>query len=234
MFVSPRSVRCTSVLLLAAIGACAMRGGAAASTRVPLVQIDYRTREVPILPEERHLPADHAALAFGLPLLSTVTVEAGSRELRVSDWYGMVAGTAVVILRLVERPGQPPVGEWLWVWPERPEWRRPTRNARCTQWSDGGRYCAAGPVRGTTDWVSVAARLDGLGAWTLSQPCADDGVFVSDGGELLMQRLSGAAFSTYECNQPQRRRSSEAGRAAGAIYSLVDSLARTAGGPPPA
>jgi hypothetical protein len=80
----------------------------------------------------------------------------------------------------------------------------------------------------------VAAQLDRLGAWALREKCETDGVHVTDSGALLIQRLAGAEFGTYECNTPSRRDGSAAGRAALAVYQYLVTLARQAGEPPPA
>jgi hypothetical protein len=80
----------------------------------------------------------------------------------------------------------------------------------------------------------VAAQLDRLGAWALREKCETDGVHVTDSGALLIQRLAGTEFGTYECNTPSRRDGRAAGRAGLAVYQYLVTLARQAGEPPPA
>jgi hypothetical protein len=184
-------------------------------------------------PPARDMPADDAARALGLPTLRDTTLPKGARELRVSDWYSMIAGTPVPVMRLIERPGRPAAGQWIWVWTEHRAWPRRYRAIRCTPWTDSTRTCASGGTGAPFDWPAVAARLDELGVWTLRAPCEVDGTYVSDGGELLIQRRAGAEYETYKCNAPAFRRASVPGHPALDVYEYFDQLARRAGGPPP-
>jgi hypothetical protein len=152
----------------------------------------------------------------------------------MSDWYGMIAGTAEPVLRLVERPGRPAVGQWIWVWTEHRAWSPRYRAERCTRWTDSARTCASRGTGAPLDWPTVAARLNDLGAWTLRDRCETDGTHVTDSGALLVQRLAGAEFDAYACNTPERRGDGAAGRAARTIYRYFLELARQAGGPPAA
>jgi len=218
-------------LVAAAVGCTS---GSGPVTDLPALDVRYAERRGPASTAPRIGPAGDAAHALGLPALHSTTLPDGARELRVSDWYGMIAGTPVPVLRLVEQPGRAAVGQWIWVWTERSEWPRRYRAARCSSWSNGVRVCAAGSTGTPPNWPAVAEQLDHLGAWVLTDRCETDGVHVTDSGALLIQRLAGTEFATYECNTPDRRSDSAAGRAALAVYRYFSALARQAGGPPPA
>jgi hypothetical protein len=233
MIASPKPMRLLLLTLVAVGAGCAGRAGHIAAG-VPTLDVPYSKRADTVGAAARRTPADDAAQALGLPALATVLLPEGARELRMSDWYGMIAGTAVPVLRIVEQAGRPAVGQWLWVWPERREWSLRRRAARCSPWTDGARTCASGPTGPPVDWLAVAAQFDRLGVWALSEGCETDGMHVTDSGALLIQRLAGAEFGTYECNTPSRRDGSAAGRAALAVYRYFMTLARQAGEPPPA
>lgn len=232
MIASSTLTRLLLLPLLTVGTACASVAGHVGG--VPTLDVRYSKRAGTVGPAARQSPADDAAQALGLAPLGTVLLPEGARELRMSDWYEWIAGTPVPVLRLVERPGHPAVGQWIWVWTERREWPRRYRAARCSRWAGGARTCASGPTGRPLDWPSVAAQFDRLGAWVLRDRCETDGMHVTDSGELLIQRLAGAEFETYECNTPTRRGGSAAGRAALEVYQYFAALARQAGRPPPA
>lgn len=180
----------------------------------------------------RTTPADDAAFALGLPPLAEAALPDGTRELRMSDWYSMIFGTPVRVLRLVERPGRPAAGQVVSVWREHAGRRAPARYraTRCTPWADSLRTCAyVSPV--ALDWPAVAAQLAALGAWTMTAPC-EDTVFYADGGELLISRLTGARADAYGCNAPQYRQSTTVGREALALLQYLHAVLGQAAGPP--
>lgn len=222
------------LLPLVVIGAACSCRPRYAATGVAALEAPYSEQASLAGAAPRHTPADDAAQALGLPALSRALLPEGARELRVSDWYPMIAGTPVPVLRLVEQRARPAVGQWIWVWTERREWPRRYRAARCSQWADAARTCASGTTGPPLDWQAVASQFERLGAWTVREKCEADGVHVTDSGALMIQRLAGVEFDTYECNSPSRRTGSAAGRTALAIYQYFGTLARQAGGPPPA
>jgi hypothetical protein len=93
-------------MLVAVGGGIASRTGHVAGG-VPTLDVPYSKRGGAVGAAARQTPADDAAQALGLPALGTALLPKGARELRMSDWYDMVAGTPVPVLRLVERPGRP-------------------------------------------------------------------------------------------------------------------------------
>lgn len=231
MIVSPTATRFILLILVAVGTGCAGRTRHIAAG-VPTLDVPYSRRAGTAGTVARRTPTDDAAQALGLPALATVLLPEGAREIRLSDWYGMIAGTAVPVLRIVEQAGRPAIGQWLWVWAERRESTPPRRAARCSPWIDGARTCASMLTGPPLDWPAVAAQFDRLGAWALSERCETDGMHVTDSGALLIQRLTGGEFETYECNTPSRREGSAAGRAALAVYQYFMTLARQAGEPP--
>lgn len=178
----------------------------------------------------RRMPIDDAVDALGVPSLRTSVLPAGTREFRMSDWYAWIPGTPLLVLRLVERPGLAAVGEWIRVWGERQGAATQDDAARCSEWKDGWRTSAAIVTGARTDWPAAAQEFDRLGVWTLRDRCEANGVSQTDSGELLLQRLAGDRFETYECNTPHLRTTSEPGRAALALYEFYQRLGRDAFG----
>ncbi len=174
-------------------------------------------------------PANVAVQVLDIPRLSTATLPPGARELRISDWWGMMLGSSLTILRLVEIPGQPPVGQLIAVWPQLKE-RPGGRPDRCTDWKDGKRNCVRLLDTSDLDWAAVARHLDELGAWTVVTACeGNNSGYYTDSGELFLERLVGERFDLYTCNAPYNRHTSEA-RIASGLLSYADSLARMADG----
>lgn len=168
-------------------------------------------------------PADDAARALGFPPLQRAILPARTRELRISDNSPMIAGHPVAVLRLIEQPARPPVGQVLYVWAQRRDW--PTYPAsRCTPWRDSFRTCVLVPTASGIDWTAVARRFEKLGAWSISAACATDGMHITDSGQLHLRRLVGATFGAYGCNAPQYRRGTEQGRAAWDLYQYFYSV----------
>lgn len=166
-------------------------------------------------------PFDVIARVVGLPALHSVALPRQSREVRIGGSFSMF-GDAFAI-RLVEQPGHAPSGTLFRVWGQ---WRAdsvpPLRRTRCTPWIDGKRDCVF-VWRHAYDWPTIAARLDSLGVWTISEPCQTDNVSVMDAGDLSVQRLQGSVADTYFCNAP-RYRNSASGRRASLLLDYLDSL----------
>jgi hypothetical protein len=165
-------------------------------------------------------------------MLHEAVLPNGTRELRLSDWWEMVAGSPALVMRLIERPGLPATGEWIWVWAEHRAWGQRRRADRCTPWADSMRTCAIREVSGRTDWADVAARMNASGAWTLYERCETDGVHTSDAADLLIQRLTAADYTTYSCNNPGARASAP-GLVAQQLFQYFRDLARQAVWPRP-
>ena len=160
---------------------------------------------------------------LNLPSLESVTLPAGVRELRISDSFGMFAGTRIPVVRIVEGP-RGAAGEFAVYWSQ-VDWDPPDAAARCGVNHLGSEICAKRVALESVDWDVAAARLDSLGAWTLSALCKGEGErYFSDAGNLLIQRLEGDRFSAYQCNAPQYRSRTEAGRRAAAIFEYIRGL----------
>ena len=172
---------------------------------VPLSSVDSILRDAPF---------DLAARLTGVPLLRSVVLAPGTRELRIADWYGMIAGSPVPFLSVVENAA----GATGTLMVARDCNRR--RSSREVEWC--ARVIRSAPG---LDWRVIARRLDSLGVWDLSEPCEADRVHYTDSGALKLQRLQGAVFSTYSCNTPSVRSGSVGGRAR-AIYELFHELVR--------
>ncbi len=168
-------------------------------------------------------PTDDATDALEWPVLTRVTLPAGTRELRVSDWYSMIAGSPVAVVRLVEQPGRPPVGQVVMVWHEAREWGPSRYQGQCTDRKSGSRHCGR-VVHDTIDWSAAARHLAESGAWEIASTCEASLSYITDAGDLYIQRLQGAREDRYSCNAPSHRTDSEAGRAALALYNYYGSL----------
>ena len=137
----------------------------------------------------------------------------------------MAAGREIPMLRLVETPDGVS-GELILFWAE-PATSPSPLSSECIRWREDMSTC----VRiddSDIDWSVVAAELDRLGAWTLTQPCRSrtDLSSVSDAGDLLIQRLDGEHFESYQCNAPRRRTDTDAGRRSQALWDYVLSWTR--------
>ncbi len=168
--------------------------------------------------------ADHV-IAEGVPGLRTVLLPAGVREIRITDWYSMMAGGSVPVLRVIEDRGVAS-GELAFVWKERPGWPSRYRATRCSERTDSSRVCVyVVPKASAPDWRRIATRLDSLGAWQISERCEDNRV-IDDAGDLIIERLDAERFEQYRCNAPDFRRESAAGARAAVIYDYFMNLAR--------
>jgi hypothetical protein len=159
-------------------------------------------------------PFDLAARLTKAPLLRTVSLPEGARELRIADWYQMVAGSPLPYLTLVE-DGQEIAGALAVL-----EGCGADRGPQGVEWC--ARVVTTAPG---LNWNAVARTLDSLGVWNLSDPCETDGVHRTDSGALMLQRLEGSAFSTYTCNTPSVRSGPE-GERSKAIYTFFHELIR--------
>ena len=165
-------------------------------------------------------PFDLEARLEQVPLLRTVVLPPDVREIRISDWFGMIAGSPIPYLSLKEN-GSEVEGSLgiLYGCGHAPEAQRVKWCSRIVR-SDSG-----------LDWRSVSNSLDSLGAWNLLERCETDGIHWTDSGALLIQRLEGPEFSTYTCNTPSARSGPIGGRAK-AIYDLFQSLVKRHVSPP--
>ena len=159
-------------------------------------------------------PFDLAAKLTAAPLLRSVVLPQGERELRIADWYQMVAGSPVPYLILVE-DGQEAVGALAVL-----------QGCGVERETQGVKWCARVVTSAPgLDWNSVARAMDSLGVWNLRAPCETDGVHQTDSGALMLQRLEGSAFSAYTCNTPARR-GGPVGDRSKAIYAFFHELVR--------
>jgi hypothetical protein len=94
--------------LLVVSAGCSRHMGRINAT-APTLNVAYAERAETSLAPAGHAPADDAARVLGLPTLNAALLPEGTREIRMSDWYSMIAGTPVLILRLVEQQGHPAV-----------------------------------------------------------------------------------------------------------------------------
>jgi hypothetical protein len=159
-------------------------------------------------------PFDLAAKLTKVPLLRSVALPQGTRELRIADWYQMVAGSPIPYLTLVE-DGQEIAGALAVL-----EGCGVDREPKGVKWCARVVTSAHG-----LDWNAVARTLDSLGVWNLRDPCETDGLQRTDSGALMLQRLEGSAFSTYTCNTPSLR-SGPVGERSRAIYAFFHELIR--------
>jgi len=167
-------------------------------------------------------PFDLAARHEGVPLLRTVVLPPDVRELRISDWYGMIVGSPVAFLTL-RQDGPEVTGSLSLLYGCGRE-----SGSQSVKWCSRTAKSAPG-----LDWRSVATTLDSLGAWDLSERCESDGVLWTDSGELKIQRLKGDVFSGYNCNTPSAR-TGPIGSRAKAVYELFHTLVKRHVGRPPA
>src|ERR1051325_9075398 len=131
------SVRLPVSLALLSVGTACARP----SNTVFLPAVPYSVRADTADTKAYEEPSNVAARTLGIPLLSNVTLPAGARELRISNWWSMIFGSPLTVLRLIELPGHPAVGQLIEVWPQLNEWRTTRRPDRCTDWSGGRREC---------------------------------------------------------------------------------------------
>jgi hypothetical protein len=153
-----------------------------------------------------------------------MTLPPETRELRVSNWYSMMAGSPVPVIRLVEQPGHEPMGQVVMVWAEARAWGPSNRDGQCTAWRSDSRWCAK-VMRDTIDWRSASRRFAELGAWDMTAPCDTRHVGIIDAGDLFVRRLQAARYDAYQCNAPSHRTDNEAGRAALALLNYYGLLA---------
>jgi hypothetical protein len=177
---------------------------------VPMSSIDSILKDAPF---------DLAARLQSAPLLRTVVLPPNAREIRISDWFGMIAGSPVPYLSLIQN-GSGATGSLGEMY-------------GCGRERGGVKWCSRIVSNAPgLNWRSVANTLDSLGVWDLRERCETDGTHRTDSGQLMLQRLEGAAFSTYTCNTPSMR-SGPVGRRASAIYGLLQELVRRHVSPPP-
>jgi hypothetical protein len=173
------------------------------------------------LPSGRSLAASESAQALGDPVLAAISVAAGmpalesavvpsgSREIRMRSQQTMVCCEARPVLRLVEGPGEVRGSLWLFrTLVLRPGNPAPRDDERCAPL--GNQHTCVRPWNlSSGDWTAVAARLEQLGAWTLSAPCNHSGFSASDSGLLSVQRRIGSSVSTFFCVGPRYEREAD-------------------------
>ena len=160
-----------------------------------------------------------------MPPLRAVALPDGSREIRITESYGFVAGRQIPLLRIVVRP-EGVAGELLIFWAEPKDPAETESRDSCAPLRDTLQTCVRIAATPDVKWDTVASRLNELGAWSIATRCEHPGT-VSDAGELLIQRLEGSRFESYTCNAPQSNVEREAGRRSVEIAAYVGSLARS-------
>ena len=166
------------------------------------------------------------AAAVGMPALESVVLPTGYREVRIRGEQSMVCCEARPMLRVVEGGGDVRGSLWLFrtlvLRPGNPAARD---DERCEPLGEQ-HICVRPWNLSSGDWVAVAARLEELGAWTLSEPCnrptvvklADGSVSVAvgvvgDSGLLSVQRRVGPSLTTFMCIGPGYERETDGLRA---------------------
>ncbi len=140
----------------------------------------------------------------------------------------MMFGERVPLLRLAQNgdTGSAELIVWWAVLADSTATADTTGAVRCGPRADDQRMCT---VRKQLDFRQVARDLDSLGAWTLALDCAPGlALSISDAGELLIQRVTGARRTGYTCNAPQHRNNAP-GKQAQAIMVYLYQLTRDAG-----
>jgi hypothetical protein len=200
-------------------------------TARPAIAPQYASRGEAVSAPGDDRPLWDVALAQGIPSLRSVQLAAGERELRIADSYSMVAGWPSGALRIVEaRDG--PSGEITFFWVESANWPRKYRATRCAPRAPSVSVCVyVVPAAAAPDWREVAAHLDSLDAWTISERCEDNRM-IDDAGDLHLQRLDGRRFEEYRCNAPHYRRETAAAARAAALYEYFKAIVGRAGSPP--
>jgi len=212
-------------IVAAAVPACHPGGGLPQPPYAPRTSADGKYSGDSASTQDRR-PFAEVAEARGMPPLRAVVLPEGTREVRIAESYGMIAGEDIPFLRIVEQPGGI-TGELLL-------FRAETRDAGasvspgCAPLRDSMQTCVRVAEVPGIAWDTVAARLDSLGVWTLSEPCEQPLRWVFDAGDLLIQRLEGARFTSYSCNAPRYNVEREAGRRSLEIWNYVRALARAA------
>jgi|SRR5215468_8286708 len=168
-----------------------------------------------------------AAIALGVPLLNHVTLPPTAREIRITEDYPMVVNptysNSTIMLRLVEFDGKV-LGELLYI-------RRGPYSSRsdekCIDSANGlmDTVCVrVAQLKSGPTWEQIAANLETLGAWSLSEKCDASGPLIADGGGLQIHRLVGDQFSSYYCSAPKYRLSAP-GRTAQQLLVYLHDLA---------
>lgn len=170
-------------------------------------------------------PFSEVAEARGMPSLSSVVLPDGSREIRLTDSYGMAAGRKIPMLRVVETP-EGVTGEVILFWATADAPLAPSTPG-CVRWREAMSTCVS-VATSDVDWPAVAAEIDRLGGWTLTESCRarSDLISATDAGDLLIQRLDGDRFETYRCNAPRRRSDTDADSRSLALWNYVLSWGR--------
>ena len=168
------------------------------------------------------------AQAHGMPDLKQTTLPPAFREIRIRDHLSMMGYVPTPMLRLVSGEGRAAEGELLLFRriPIRPGNPPPLPDERCVPLRDE-HVCVRTWVR-SFDWFTVARMLNELDAWEIAGRCdyveGRNSGTITDVGALYIQRLIGRTFSSYRCNAPQYRTTTDSGRQANAIYQYFRQL----------
>ena len=176
------------------------------------------------------------AAAAEMPALEGIVLPPDHREIRIRSEEPMACCDPRPMLRLVDEGGQ--VRGSLWLFRSlvlRPGNPAPRDDERCEPL--GTQHVCVRPwTLSATSWAVVAARLEQLGAWTLTQPCnrptivrGNDGTVsfsvgvVGDAGLLSVQRRVGGSVSAFTCIGPRYERETD-GLKAKEVYDYVIGL----------
>jgi hypothetical protein len=176
------------------------------------------------------------AAAVEMPALENAILPPGHREIRVRIEQPMVCCDPRPMLRLVEGSGEVRGSLWLFrTLVLRPGNPAPRDDERCEPL--GMQHVCVRPWNlSTASWASVAARLEQLGAWTLTQPCnrptiirredgstSISGGIVGDAGLLSVQRRVGSSTTAFLCIGPRYEREPD-GQKANELYEYFVGL----------
>jgi hypothetical protein len=172
------------------------------------------------------------ATAAEMPPLDSTTLSPGYREIRIRSEQSIVNLESRPMLRLVEGPNEIRGALWLFrTLVLRPGNPMPREDERCVPLGEQ-HICARPWQLSSGDWMMVAARLEQMGAWTLSEPCnrmrtVDNGgtrsitIGISgDSGLLSVQRRIGSTESSFLCFGPGYERQDD-GLKANGIYTYL-------------
>ena len=162
------------------------------------------------------------AAAAEMPSLENVVLQPDHREIRIRIGQPMMCCEPRPMLRLVDEAGEVRGSLWLFrTLVLRPGNPAPRDDERCEPL--GTQHICVRPWTLTaTSWPAVAARLEQLGAWTLTEPCnrpmiirGSDGTssisvgVIGDSGFLSVQRRVRAGLSAFSCIGPRYEREAD-------------------------
>jgi hypothetical protein len=166
------------------------------------------------------------AAATDMPALENTVFPDDQREIRIRSEQPAVCCDPRPMLRLTEGAGEVRGSLWLFrTLVLRPGNPAPRDDERCEPL--GAQHVCVRPwTLSTTSWAAVAARLEQLGAWALTQPCnrptiirGNDGTtsisvgVVGDAGLLSVQRRVGSSVAAFMCIGPSYEREADGQKA---------------------